>query len=72
MELSKKTPLGDFLRYARESGIEPSNVQMEHDNVSANNSVAFIVTLRGEERRSHDKVLATIRKMKGVSYVEEL
>lgn len=72
VELNKKTPLGDFLRYARENHIEPSNVQMEHDNVAANNSVAFIVTLKGQEKQGHDVILSTIRKMNGVRYIEEL
>lgn len=72
VELNKKTPLGDFLRYVREQHIEPSNVQMEHDNVVTNNFVAFIVTLKGQENQSHDAILSAIRKMKGVSYIEEL
>lgn len=72
VELNKKTPLGDFLRYARENYIEPSNVQMEHDNVAANNSVAFIVTLKSQKRQGHDAIFSTIRKMEGVSYIEEL
>lgn len=72
VELNKKTPLGDFLRYARENHIEPSNVQLEHDNVVANNSVAFVVTLKAQEKQGHDAILSTIRKMKGVSYIEEL
>lgn len=72
VELNKKTPLGDFLRYARENHIEPSNVQMEHDNVVANNSVAFAVTLKGQKKQGHDVILSIMRKMKGVSYIEEL
>lgn len=72
VELNKKNPLGDFLRYVREEYIEPSNVQMEHDNVVANNSVAFIVTLKGQQKQGHDAILTTIRKMKGISYIEEL
>lgn len=72
VELNKETPLGDFLRYIREQHIEPSNVQLEHDNVVANNSVAFIVTLKAQERQGHDALLSKIRQMEGVSYIEEL
>ena len=72
VELNKETPLGDFLRYVRENHIEPSNVQLEHDNVAVNNSASFIVTLKGQEKQGHDVILSTIRKMNGVRYIEEL
>lgn len=72
VELSKKTPLGDFMRYARENQIEASNIHLEHDNVMANNSVAFVVTLKGKLKQSHSLILSTMQKMEGISYIEEL
>lgn len=72
MELSNKILMGDFLRYVREQHIEPSNLQMEHDNVVANNSVAFVVTLKAKEKQGREEIFSAIRKMKGVSYIEEL
>ncbi len=72
VELGKKVPLGAFMRYARENHIEVSNIQMEHDNELANNSVAFVVTLKSQLRQSHELVLSTMKKMEGLSYIEEL
>lgn len=72
IELEKTMPLGDFLRAARENGIEASNVQFEHEAGEPAECAAFIVTLRGQNRRSHDEVLACVRRMPGVTCVEEL
>lgn len=72
VELGKRTPLGDFMRYTRENDIEATNVQLEHDDVAANNSVAFIVTLKGKDKCCHNDILFTMRQMSGVNYIEEL
>lgn len=71
VELSKKTTLGDFLRNIRAMGIEPSSIQLEHDEMSGN-TLAFVVTLKGSKPHSHNNTLASVREMKGVTYVEEL
>ena len=71
VELNKKTTLGDFLRSMRDLGIETSGVQLEHDEMTGN-TIAFVVTLRGNKPHSHNNTLRTVREMKGVTYVEEL
>lgn len=71
VELNKKTTLGDFLRSMRDLGIETSGVQLEHDEMTGN-TIAFVVTLRGNKPHSHNNTLKTVREMKGVTYVEEL
>ena len=71
VELNKKTTLGDFLRSMRDLGIETSGVQLEHDEMTGN-TIAFVVTLRGNKPHSHNNTLRTGREMKGVTYVEEL
>ena len=70
VELSKEIPLGNFMRYIRAHNIEPSNIQLEHDNVLENNAAAFIVTLKGKS--GHDTILTTAKKMEGIIYLEEL
>ena len=71
VELNKKTTLGDFLRNMRELGIETSNIQLEHDEITGS-TLAFVVTLTGSKPHSHNNTLQTVREMKGVTYVEEL
>lgn len=71
VELNKKTALGDFLRNIRALGIEPSGIQLEHDEMTGN-TLAFVVTLKGSKPHSHNNTLAAVREMKGVTYVEEL
>ena len=72
VELNKKTPLGDFLRYIRGQDMEPSNIQMEHDEIIASHTVSFIVTLKGQKSHTHREILGIVKAMKGVVYVEEL
>ena len=71
VELNKKTTLGDFLRNLRSMDIEPSDIQLEHDEMSSN-TLSFVVTLKGNTPHSHNKTLSAVRDMKGVVYVEEL
>lgn len=72
VELDKKTTLGNFLRYVREQDIEPSNIQLERDSIVANDSLAFIVTLKAVKRQGHGAILSKIRQLEGVSCIEEL
>lgn len=72
VELSKETSLGDFLRYTRENQIESSNIQLEHEHIEINNTLAFITTLKGKNKQRHEEVLSVIRRMTGVIYIEEL
>lgn len=72
VELDKKTPLGDFIRYARHNGIEPGDVRIENENVITNNSVAFTVTLRSRDKSRRTEIVKIIQKMKGISFIEEL
>lgn len=72
VELSKETSLGDFLRYTRENQIESSNLQLEHEHIEINDTLAFIITLKGKNKQRHEEVLSVVRHMVGVIYIEEL
>lgn len=71
IELNNQILLGDFLRHIREKGIVPNNIQLE-SGISSGNTVAFIVTLKGNRQQSHKEILELVRKMQGISYLEEL
>lgn len=72
VELNKETSLGDFLKYTRENNIESSNIQLEHEHIEINNTLAFIITLKGRNKQKHEDVLSIIRRMNGIVYIEEL
>lgn len=72
VELEKKTSLGDFFRQVRENGIEPSDIQLEHENAPSKHVVAFVVTLRSRDKRRRMEIVRMVRDMKGVNFTEEL
>lgn len=72
VELNKETSLGDFLKYTRENNIESSNIQLEHEHIEINNTLAFIITLKGRNKQKHEDILSIIRRMNGIVYIEEL
>lgn len=72
VELKDKTSLADFIRYAHEKDIELSDLQMEHDNFTGDDSVAFIVTVKSNSSQSHPEILTMMREIKSVVYIEEL
>lgn len=72
VELKDEIPIGRFVRSARESDLEISNIQMESDASLNEKSVAFIVTIKGKRPRGHEDILKAVRNLDGVSYLEEL
>ncbi len=72
IELDKKVSLGDFLRNVRELDIELSDVQMEREGAFTGDVVSFIVTVHGKKHCGHDVLIRMIRKIEGVTYLEEL
>ena len=72
IELAEKVPIGCFIRSASANELEISNLQMEADSALNQNSIAFIATLKGKCSRNRDELLKAVRKVEGVSYLEEL
>ncbi len=72
VELNKGVPLGTFLDDVRSRHYEPSNLQMQLDNTSEANVIAFSVTLKGLEKVTHDEIVQSVKAMNGVSYLEVL
>lgn len=72
VELKDKTSLADFIRYAHEKDIELSDLQMEHDNFSGDDSVAFVVTVKSNNSQTRPEILTMMREIKSVVYIEEL
>ena len=72
VELDQQTHLGNFLKEARDRGLEPSNVQLDHEDVVSGSQLSFIVTIKGNKSQNHDAMFTQLRKLEGVEYIEIL
>lgn len=72
VELKKRVTLGEFMRFTRANEIETTNLQMENEQASTDEAIAFVVTLKGLGSKNHDEIICAIRSMEGVQYVDEL
>ena len=72
VELNAHTSLGDFLRAVRAGGLEPSNLQLEHDVVVSGSRLPLIVTIKGKKKQNQEVMLGLIKKLEGVEYIEIL
>lgn len=71
-ELTKGYPLGDFIRFVREMDLEVSDIRMESDAVLSEDVSAFTALIKAKRRVAHSSILAEIKKLDGVSYLEEI
>ena len=71
-EILKEYQLGEFLRSVRNMGIEISDVRMESDVLMGEGATAFIAIIKTKKRVLHKEILAEIRKLPGVNYLEEI
>jgi putative Mg2+ transporter-C (MgtC) family protein len=72
VELDQQTHLGNFLKEARDRGLEPSNVQLDHEDVGSGSQLSFIVTIKGNKSQNQDAMFTQLRKLEGVEYIEIL
>lgn len=72
VELDQQTHLGNFLKEARDRGLEPSNVQLDHEDVVSGSQLSFIVTIKGNKSQNQDAMFTQLRKLEGVEYIEIL
>lgn len=72
VELDQQTHLGNFLKEARDRGLEPSNVQLDHEDVGSGSQLSFIVTIKGKKSQNQDAMFTQLRKLEGVEHIEIL
>ncbi len=72
VELDKGVSMGKFLRYCRDHDIETSNLQIEQEHDFDQDLVTFIITVRGRKHQKHEALIALLRQMDGLRYLEEL
>ena len=71
-ELEEGYPLGEFMRAIRDTELEISDIRMESDTVLSDGASAYIGTIKAKRRTHHGKILAELRKIAGVEYLEEI
>ncbi len=72
VELSKGATLGDFIRSIRAMELEINDVQLEQKENSEERALGVIATIKAKKRCDHGELLDKIRKIQGVTYLEEL
>lgn len=72
VELEQGVTIGYFIRGVRELELEISNLQMEQEASAENSTWGLIATIRSQKRTNHGLMMEKIRKIKGVTYLEEL
>lgn len=71
IELNAGVPLGQFLREIRETEIDLSNIQMQTEPTSGHD-ICFLATVKQKKRENKAVVLAAIRELGSVQFLEEL
>lgn len=74
LELLPDMGIGDFLRQAREQEQELtfSNIQIEGEKAYSRNSVCFICTVKGRNRKKREEILNALKEIQSILYLEEL
>ena len=72
LELEENVGLSVLIKSLREMNIEISNIQMEQDTDPEDGVRTMVATLKSQKPCNHTTLIEKIRKIKGVSYLEEL
>ena len=72
VELAQSTTVGYFIRGVRNLGLEISNLQIEQEGSGENEIRGLIANIKSPKRTNHTAMMEKIRKIKGVTYLEEL
>lgn len=72
LELAPGISLRAFLALVREHKLEASGIEPETDGANNGGATSFFVTLIGRRLVRRDEILALLRQMKQVAYLEEM
>ena len=72
LELEETVGLSGLIRSLREMNVEIYNIQMEQDTDPEDGVRTMIATLKSQKACNHLTLIEKIRKIEGVSYLEEL
>ena len=71
VELNTGIHLGQFLREAREKGIELENIQLQNDTAQEGD-VGILATVKRKRKEDKKTILTAIRELSAVQFLEEL
>jgi len=71
IELNPGVALGRFLREVQEQEINMHNIQMQTESISGQD-LAFLATIKPKKKESKASILAAVRALSSVQFVEEL
>ena len=72
VELDAGVSLGVFLRNARDADLAVSDLQLEREPGIAEETVSFLVTVKGKKKMSQIQLIQALKKLEGVKYLEVL
>ena len=77
VECSTKGSFGEFLQYARENGIEISDIQASqeetfHKEKGKQRTASYIFTATSEKKVTHADMIEILSNARGIQYLEEL
>lgn len=72
IELMPHMPLSSFLREARKKEMGLSNVQIEPDHGSAQDTVCLLATIKQKKNIEKEQLFKTLRGFRSVQFLEEL
>lgn len=72
VELQKGTTLSCFLQEARSQEIHLSNVQLDSESATGQDSICFQATVKQKKRTTKDLLLDNLRAFPSVQYLEEV
>ena len=71
IELNSGVTLGQFLREVREAELDLSNIQIQTEP-TAEHDICFLATVKQKKRENKAAILASIRELPSVQFLEEL
>ena len=77
VECSTKGSFGEFIQYARENGIEISDIQASqeetfHKEKGKQRTASYIFTATSEKKITHADMIEILSNARGIQYLEEL
>jgi putative Mg2+ transporter-C (MgtC) family protein len=72
IEFKEDLSVGTLIRHIRGLNVEVRELQMERDEIREAGNRAMIATLHSKKRFRHEVLIADIRSIEGVTFIEEL
>ncbi len=72
VEYGGDAPFSAFLEYAREAGLEITDIQLNRGELNKNTALCAIVMVKSRIKRSHGETLHMLSQASGILHIEEI